>query len=312
MANNQTIRELAAPDVAFQCIKYPELKVDFELLSGIIHLLPKFHSLAGEDPTRHFQEFHIVCSTMKPHGITEKDINLSAFPFSLVDGAKDWLYTLPSSSITSWANMKRAFLKKFFSALRTTAIRKSICGIQQLSGETLYEYWERFKKLYSSCPHHHISEQLLIQYFYEGLLFMDRSMVDAASGGALVNKTPEGAKELISIMAANSQQFGSRPLIPRGVHEITGPSLEAQEVRVNLQDLTSLIRQMTLSQTQQLSTQAVQAMRTCGLCSSPSHPTDLCPQVQSDDEFFLATQVAVAQDFQSKSQPYQPQPYGYK
>ncbi|XP_074559897.1 uncharacterized protein LOC141815936 [Curcuma longa] len=293
--NNQTIRELAAPDVAFQCIQYPELEVDFELRSGIIHLLPKFHGLAGEDPTRHLQEFHTVCSTMKPHGITEEDINLRAFPFSLVDGAKDWWYTLPPSSITSWAEMKRAFLEKFFPASRTTAIRKSICGIQQISGETLYEYWERFKKLCSSCPHHQISEQLLIQYFYEGLLPMDRSMVDAASGGALVNKTPEGARELISIMAANSQQFGSRPLIPRGVHEITGPSLEAQEVRVNLQDLTSLIRQMTLSQTQQPSTQAVQAMRTCGICSSPSHPTDLCPQVQSDDGSFLANQ-----------------PYGYK
>ncbi|XP_074562807.1 uncharacterized protein LOC141819397 [Curcuma longa] len=171
MANNQTIRELAAPNVAFLCIQYPELEIDFELRSGIIHLLPKFHGLACEDPPRHLQEFHIVCSTMKSHGITEEDINLRVFPFSLVDEAKDWWYTLPPSSITSWAEMKR------------------------LSGDTLYEYWERFKKLCSSYPHHQISKQLLIKYFYEGLLPMGRSMVDTASGGA---------RKLISIMAINS------------------------------------------------------------------------------------------------------------
>ena len=67
-----------------------------------------------------------------------------------------------------------------------------------MTGETLYEYWERFKKLCASCPHHQISEQLLIQYFYEGLLPMERSIIDAASGGALVNKPPEAAKQLIT------------------------------------------------------------------------------------------------------------------
>ena len=46
-------------------------------------------------------------------------------------------------------------------------------------------------KLYASCPHHQISEKLLIQYFYEGLMPMEQSMSDVASGGALVDKTPQ-------------------------------------------------------------------------------------------------------------------------
>ena len=50
---------------------------------------------------------------------------------------------------------------------------------------------------------------------------MDRSMVDAASGGALVDKTPDGARALISNMAANSQQFGARREPPmRKVNEV--------------------------------------------------------------------------------------------
>jgi hypothetical protein len=38
----------------------------------------------------------------------------------------------------------------------------------------------------------------------------DRGIIDAASGGALVDKTPEAARQLISNMAANSKQFGTR------------------------------------------------------------------------------------------------------
>ncbi|RDY12392.1 hypothetical protein CR513_02824, partial [Mucuna pruriens] len=64
----------------------------YELKSGLIHLLPKFHGLAGEDPHKHLKEFHVVCSTMRPQGILEDYIKMKAFPFSLDGAAKDWLY----------------------------------------------------------------------------------------------------------------------------------------------------------------------------------------------------------------------------
>ncbi|RDX73160.1 hypothetical protein CR513_47270, partial [Mucuna pruriens] len=154
--NDRTLKELATPDVVYQpwCIQYPQLEPaqTYELKSGLIHLLPKFHGLAGEDPHKHLKELHV-----------------------------------------------------FFPASRTTSIRNEICGIRQHAGETLHEYWERFNKLCATCPHHQISEQLLIQYFYEGLLMMDRSMIDAANGGALMDKTPTAARHLISNMASNTQ-----------------------------------------------------------------------------------------------------------
>ena len=49
-------------------------------------------------------------------------------------------------------------------------------------GETLTEYWERFELLCIQCPHHQIPDQLLIQYFYEGLMPTDHSIIDAGSG----------------------------------------------------------------------------------------------------------------------------------
>ncbi|RDY04626.1 hypothetical protein CR513_11652, partial [Mucuna pruriens] len=68
--HDRTLKELATPDVVYQpwCIQYPQLEPaqTYELKSGLIHLLPKFHGLVGEDPHKHLKEFHVVCSTMRP------------------------------------------------------------------------------------------------------------------------------------------------------------------------------------------------------------------------------------------------------
>ncbi|RDY10533.1 hypothetical protein CR513_04934, partial [Mucuna pruriens] len=68
--NDRTLKELATPDVVYQpwCIQCPPLEPaqSYELKSSLIHLLPKFHGLAGEDPHKHLKEFHMVCSTMRP------------------------------------------------------------------------------------------------------------------------------------------------------------------------------------------------------------------------------------------------------
>ncbi|XP_071939239.1 uncharacterized protein [Coffea arabica] len=272
MAAQRTLRELATPNVNQQplCITYTDTEEAFELKSGLIHLLPIFRGIAGEDLHKHLKEFHVVCSTMRPHGITEEQIKLLAFSFFLADKAKDWLFYLPSGSITMWEGLKRQFLEKFFLASRAANIRKEICGIRQANGETLNEYWERFKQLCASCPHHQIPDQLLIQYFYEGLLPMERSMVDAASGRVLVNKTPDEAKLLISNMAENSQQFGTRSEgITRRVNKVNHVDLAHQLI-----ELTTLVRQMAMGK--------VQTVKTCGICAAPEHVTDMCPTLQED------------------------------
>ncbi|RDY14399.1 hypothetical protein CR513_00540, partial [Mucuna pruriens] len=105
--------------------------------------------------------------------------------------------------------MKRMFLEKFFLASRIVTIWKEIYGIKKHSGETLHEYWERFNKLCATCPHHQISEQLLLWYFYKGLMMMDRNMIDATSGGALMDKTPTTKRHMISNIS-NTQQFRTK------------------------------------------------------------------------------------------------------
>ena len=162
MANHhRTLKELAVPDMNYTplCIQVPFLEgnINFALNSSIIHLLPKFHGLAGEDPHKHLKEFHVVCSTMRPNDAPEEFVKMKAFPFSLNGAAKDWLYLQPAP-ITTWNEMKRRFLEKNFPTSRTAAIRKEISGIRQMQGETLYEYRERFNKQCSTCPNHQINE----------------------------------------------------------------------------------------------------------------------------------------------------------
>ncbi|XP_016679043.1 uncharacterized protein [Gossypium hirsutum] len=54
---------------------------------------------------------------------------------------------------------------------------------------------------------------------------MEMKMIDAASGGALVNMSPQRARELVSTMAVNSQQY-QPPMEPtRRVHELSTPSI---------------------------------------------------------------------------------------
>jgi hypothetical protein len=98
---------------------------------------------------------------------------------------------MPRSSRTSKLvfDLNKKFLEKLFSVSWAGTIHKEISGIRQNNGETLHEYWECFDQLCTNCPHHQIFDQLLLQYFYEGLLAIDWSMIDAASGGALVEKT---------------------------------------------------------------------------------------------------------------------------
>ncbi|KAL2251403.1 UNVERIFIED_CONTAM: hypothetical protein Sindi_2262600 [Sesamum indicum] len=242
----RSINDMTSPDLNQQplCIEYPNLEVNFELKSGLIHLLPTFRGLAG---------------------ISEEQVKLRAFPFSLADQAKDWLYFLPSGSITKWNDLKRQLSEKYFPASRATTIRKEINGIRQFAGESLFKYWERFNQLVGSCPHHQIPNHLLIQYFYEGLSSMDRKLIDAASGGALINKTPTEARNLISIIASNTQQFGVRYDDP------PRRSNEVSNLEDRLNQLTSIIEKVVVDNHQ---------VKACGICTLTGHAADMCPTLQ--------------------------------
>ncbi|KAM2325945.1 hypothetical protein ACFX1X_025227 [Malus domestica] len=282
--DNRTIKEFSASglDNALPfCIQYPRAaqnKTDeFELKSSLLHHIPKFHRLSMEDPNKHLKEFEIVCSSMTPVNVDGSIMKMKAFPFSLLEKAKDWLYELAPGTVTSWESMKWTFLEKFFPTSRVILLRKRNSGIQQNQGESFPTYYECFKTLVASCPQYQMNEELLIQYFYEGLLPIERQMLDASVGGALVDKTPMAAKTLIANRALNAQQY-------EGVGQRDNP------------------RQQQVNEVVEKPKE--QSVAACGVSSMNGHLTDKCPQLIENGEWESANAVGFGSQNQPRNDPF--------
>ncbi|KAL4300544.1 hypothetical protein AHAS_Ahas17G0211500 [Arachis hypogaea] len=182
-----TLKEVGAPDFVLQPLHvlHPNLNVNFEIKTALINLLPKFYGLPAQDSIRHLKDFHGVCSTTRREGSDEVAIWLFAFPFSLEGRAKEWFYTLPSDVISDWDLLRREFLDKFMPVEMTDKLRKEISCIVQGEMETLYEYWEWFRKLLDSCPNHMIDTQVLLSYVCQSMREQDKNLLDASSNGSL-------------------------------------------------------------------------------------------------------------------------------
>ncbi|KAM2405140.1 hypothetical protein ACFXTH_032400 [Malus domestica] len=301
--DNRTLKELSASgldNAAPLCIQYPTAaqgKTDeFELKSSLLHHIPKYHGLSMEDPNKHLKEFEVVCSSMTPVNVDGSILKMKAFPFSLMDKAKDWLYELAPGTVTSWESMKRAFLEKFFPTSRIILLRKKISGIQQEEGESFPTYYERFKSLVASCPQHQMKEELLLQYFYEGLLPLERQMLDASAGGALVDKTPMAAKILISNRALNAQQYegvGQRGPPRHKVHKVSTTS----DLHSQLANLTSIVSQMAEGM-------KMQGPIVCGVCSIQGHASEKCPQLIENGGWESAHAIGFQGQNQPRNDPY--------
>ncbi|KAM1241520.1 hypothetical protein ACFX2J_046708 [Malus domestica] len=302
--DNRTLKELAASgldNAAPLCIQYPMAAQgkteEFELKSSLLHHIPKFHGLSMEDPNKHLKEFEVVCSSMTPVTVDGSILKMKAFPFSLMDKAKDWLYELAPGTVTSWESMKRAFLEKFFPTSRIILLRKKISGIQQSQGESFPSYYERFKSLVASYPQHQMKEELLLQYFYEGLLPLERQMLDASAGGALVDKTPRDAKTLIANRALNAQQYegvGQRDTPrPHHVNEVSSIS----ELQSQMANLTSMLSQLVEGP-------KTQGTTICGVCSIQGHQSDQCPQLIENGGWESANAVGYGNQNQPRNDPF--------
>ncbi|KAF1866398.1 hypothetical protein Lal_00024409 [Lupinus albus] len=169
------------------------------------------------------------------------------------------------SKLLDLGNALFSHLSSILNPKMTTAIRKGISRIRQQHGESLYEYWERFKRLCASCPHLQIFEQLLLQYFYEGLNNMDRSIIDAASGRALGDMTPFEAR------CFNARSGDA--IVVRGVHDVGTNAARQDKLRTKIDSLTTLITQLAMNQ------QKSSMARVCGICTSTDHYSDVCPSL---------------------------------
>ena len=61
-----------------------------------------FGGKTNEDPNKHLTKFIQIGNTVKLNGMTDEQIRLRLFPFSLKDDARDWYDNMGPGSIRTW------------------------------------------------------------------------------------------------------------------------------------------------------------------------------------------------------------------
>jgi len=82
-------------------------------------------------------------------------------------------------------------------------------------------------------PHHGVPDWLLIQTFYNGLDQSLKMSVDAAAGGALVEKSIEVAKALLEEMVSNNYDWAGKRATPKrtsGLYKVDAVDMLASKV----------------------------------------------------------------------------------
>ena len=110
-------------------------------------------------------------------------------------------------------------------------------------------------------------------------------MLDAASGGAIISKTPREIRELISVMATNLQQFSSKTeSSTRRVNEVSlkTPTSDSRfdDMSAMLQKTIAVVNQLAIGQEKLVQKAKVQV---CEICGEREHSTDACPSLQEDN-----------------------------
>ncbi|GJX02580.1 reverse transcriptase domain-containing protein [Tanacetum coccineum] len=74
----------------------------------------KFDGYLRADPHDHIREFLAICNMFRYGETHSEAVNLLIFPFSLCDKTKTWFNELNEESITSWEQMRKDFINRFF------------------------------------------------------------------------------------------------------------------------------------------------------------------------------------------------------
>ena len=158
-------RVLPRLDVEHRSIVAPPIAANnFELKPSLINMVQRnqFGGAEHEDPQLHLDMFLEICDLVKLNGVPADAIKLKLFPFTLTGKSREWLRMLPHGSITTWAQLKKSFLTKYFPPTKIIAIRNNIFTFGQLSEEPFHEAWDSYKKLLKSCPHHGLDSECFL------------------------------------------------------------------------------------------------------------------------------------------------------
>nr|GFA71443.1 reverse transcriptase domain-containing protein [Tanacetum cinerariifolium] len=199
---------------------------------------------------------------MKVNGVFDDALHLYLFPYSLQHRAAKWFDRLPRNSVTTFDQMAKIFIGKYFPPFMVTKLRNDITNFRQEPDESIFEAWERYKLSIDRCPNHNMLPVTQIDTIYNGLTLRHRDTINAAAGGTFMKRRPEECYDLIENLTAHlndwdtsTQQSESSSSITSSNPEIVALKLEMAEINMNL---------MKMLQTNQQVNSLTPSCETCG------------------------------------------------
>ncbi|GKC42214.1 reverse transcriptase domain-containing protein [Tanacetum coccineum] len=157
----------------------------------------KFDGYLRADPYDHIREFLAICNMFRYGETQSEGVKLLIFPFSLCDEAKTWFNELNEESITSWEQMRRAFINRFFPPSLFNRLLLEIRNYSQNVCESLADAWLRLKSILRKCHGYGLTKGAIIQIFYYGLDEPTQGILDITAGGILLYKSPNQAFQFL-------------------------------------------------------------------------------------------------------------------
>jgi hypothetical protein len=94
------IGELCIPDIIdIPILNLTEIRRPFEIKISTICMVQHSPFTNKEDLNLHLQEFIQLCQTFNMDGVTQDQMRVRLFPFSLLGKALQWLYSQPTEML---------------------------------------------------------------------------------------------------------------------------------------------------------------------------------------------------------------------
>ena len=95
--------------------------------------------------------------------------------------------------MNNWEELVDAYMSRFFLDAFTSERRREIIVFKQGEDESLYNAWERYKRLIKRCPMHGIDLTTQMDIFYHAMNYISNGITDEACYGAFKRKSVEEA-----------------------------------------------------------------------------------------------------------------------
>ena len=124
---------------------------------------------------------------------------------------------------------------------------------------SLYNAWERYKKLLKRCPMHGIDQITHIDIFYHAMNYTSKGFIDAACCGAFKRRSAEKANQLIEDLAKRNYKAPSKTL--RSSSRLRGSGvIELNKMSAIEAKLDALMNKVSMQEKRNQSTHLVGTM----------------------------------------------------